>query len=194
MDSPTSSTPPTDIAPIRRRKRMAIATPATVPEAPAALQKLVRRKAVVLERHRKVLGDIGMQAVQTATLQVVAQQLADIQALLRANGVVLSTPVASGPAQHGGVPSPLAGPSCAMCGRPGVYQSRTAQVPRGAQRPWYCAGEHANWAMSEDGQASQAARLITSRPANTGAVVSAVPAGGTTSLSGAMQALLGNEG
>lgn len=193
MDNPVSSLP------VKRRRMRSVKPREVAPpppvEAPPALQAQVMKRAKVLERHRRVLGEIGMQAVQTATLQVVAQQLADIQALLRANGVIsMSTSVGHQPATlQGAAPPAPAGPSCAICGRPGVYQSRTAQT-QGKPRPWYCAGEHAQWAQSEDGQAMQASRMMPVKAPVNQPIAPPVPAGGNTSLSGAMAALLGNEG
>ena len=191
----TASSLPVSPTPIRRRKRIRYADqPPPKPTAPPALQKQVLKRAAVLERHRRVLGELGMQALQTATLQVVAQQLADIQALLRANGVIsmsiLGVP-AGAPA--GVTPHAPAGPKCTLCGRPGVYQMKTAQGKVGPMFNWYCEGEHANWARQEDGAARITQKLVPSlTPTNQ--QVSAVPAGGSGNLTSAMAALLGNEG
>lgn len=137
------------------------------------LERKVQRTAKVLAKHEKVLGPTGMSALYVATLQVVSNQLADIQALLRATGVPTSGPTAQwGPMAQ----SPTAiGPTCVLCGRPGVYQSRTAKVERGQQRPWYCAGEHAQWAQGEDGEAARASRVMPSAGApNIGAALAAL--------------------
>jgi hypothetical protein len=143
--------------------------------APPALQVKVQRTAKIIQRHQRVLGTVGIEALRTATLQVVAQQLADIQALLQANGLAgASVAGRSGTTAPAVAPT---GPACAMCGRqPVVYFSKTARVEKGQHRPGYCAG-HAGWARKEDGEAVIGRTLGLVAPA------------GAPSLSAAMETL-----
>ena len=135
-------------APVTRIRRKSL------PVAPPALQRKVERSARVIEKHGKVLGPIGIAALQTATLQVVAQQLADIQALLQANGLASPTgrPVVQSP------PVP-AGPSCALCGRQGVYHAKYARVASGKKAPWYCEA-HAGMGVQSDIDAKSTAQTM----------------------------------
>lgn len=139
MSDPASSSP-TNVAPLRKRRPK--------PTAPPALQTQVNRVAKVMRRHETVLGPIGIDALRVATLQVVATKLGELQALLAANGF---PPGSVGHTAGVGQPIPPApaGPRCALCGRAGVYQSRTARVERGQERPWYCRA-HASTAVQED--------------------------------------------
>jgi hypothetical protein len=114
--------------------------------APTQLQTQVVRKAKIIRKHAEVLGPLGMQAIQIATLQVVATKLEELRRLLVANGVqgtALPTVAGLPPAPP---PPPKVLNPCVLCGRPGAYQMRTGS------HGWYCAGEHANWARGEDGE------------------------------------------
>lgn len=150
---------------------------ATVPPAPKHLQQQVDRAAKVIQKHQKVLGPIGIEALRVATLQVVAQQLSDIQALLNANGLATGTAQARPPLLH----TPPTGPTCALCGRQGIYQSKSARVEKGEKRPWYCRDHAAPYAM-EDREAA-----MVKMPA-------AAPAAGAPNLQAAMAALNGSDG
>lgn len=119
----------------------------TPTDAPPQLQTQVVRKARIIRRHAEVLGPLGMQAIQIATLQVVAAKLEELQRLLVANGVQgTALPRVAGLLTPAPPLSPRILNPCVMCGRPGAYQMRTGA------RGWYCAGEHANWARGEDGE------------------------------------------
>lgn len=127
-----------NIAVVRRGRREPI-------RKPAALQAKVERAAKIIAKHQKVLGTVGIDALRVATLQVVAQHLADLQALLQANGFS-ATPI------QRAAPAPT-GPTCALCGGVGIYQSKSARVPQGKQRPWYCR-DHAGPFAAEDREAA----------------------------------------
>jgi len=113
------------------------------------MQAEVSRKAKVIRKHAELLGPLGMQAIQIATLQVVATKLEELHRLLVANGVQ-PTPSALHAVAGSLTPAPPPTPKvlnpCVMCGRPGAYQMKFGS------HGWYCAGEHANWARQEDGE------------------------------------------
>lgn len=170
MDDVTD--PTTVVTPMRKRRRAAAPPPPS-----SALQHRVQRAAKIVAKHQKVLGDVGMEALKVATLQIVArkveelrieisQQFTEISSLLESAGFS-SQEAALIQNFTGLTKAPVtkinySSPSCALCGRPGVYQSKSARVEKGAQKPWYCQGEHAHWAQMEDGEAAQQARITPS--------------------------------
>lgn len=157
MDDVTD--PTTVVTPMRKRRKAAAPPPPS-----SALQHRVERAAKIVAKHQKVLGDMGIEAIRVATLQVVAKRLSDLEERIETEFRLIrdllghvNPPVAQ---LHKVVTPPTH--ACVLCGRPGVYQSKSARVEKGAQKPWYCEGEHAKWAMMEDGEAAQQARIAPS--------------------------------
>ena len=101
------------------------------------------------ERSSGVLGDISLEAIRIATLQLAVKKLEEGLRLLaqagiqREQGVTFTAPQAAAP--------PAVKNPCVLCGRPGVYQSKNSAIPP-AKRPFYCEGDHATWARSEDNE------------------------------------------
>ena len=128
-----------------RKKQTELSLVGAAPATPE--DKIIRKQAKLLDQQRKVLGDISLEAIRTATLQLAVKKLEEGLRLLaqagiqREQGVTFAAPIAA--------PPPAVKNPCAMCGRPGVYQSKNTAIPV-AKRPWYCEGEHATWAMRED--------------------------------------------
>lgn len=163
MDDVTD--PTTVVTPMRKRRRAAAPPPES-----SALQHRVQRAAKIVAKHQKVLGDVGMEALQVATLQVVSRRLMELEQRFTIEIQEVSRLLKMMGLTQLVVPAPTtqklqfadSTKFCVLCGRPGVYQSKSARVEKGAEKPWYCAGEHAHWAQMEDGEAAQQARIAPS--------------------------------
>jgi hypothetical protein len=121
--------------------------------------RIIKRQAKLLDQQRKTLGDISLEAIRIATLQLAVKKLEEGLRLLAQAGIQRE--------QSGNyVPSPPAQPAvknpCALCGRPGVYQAKNPALPV-AKRPWYCEeGGHAQWARGEDREEQQQRAIMPS--------------------------------
>lgn len=159
---------------------------------PPKLQAEVERASKVIRKHADVLGPLGMQAIQVATLQVVAGKLDELRRLLAANGftqVLSPVPQAAGspPSIQAPPPSPKVENPCVMCGRPGTYRMKYGA------HGWYCAGGHEKWAREQDGE-EQLSRAISPSTTTTGPAPAPPPTGPTQpppGLANALKALQG---
>lgn len=114
------------------------------PPPPTADSRIIRRQAKLLDQQRRTLGDISLEAIKIATLQLAVKKLEEGLRLLQQAGVERATPLAAPPAPL----APVIKNPCVMCGREGVYQSKKART-QGKPPPFYCA-THSAWAMQED--------------------------------------------
>jgi hypothetical protein len=180
-----------------RKKQTELSVVQPAPATPET--RIIRKQAKLLDQQRKTLGDISLEAIRIATLQLAVRKLEEGLRLLAQAGITREQVAAFAP-QAAPVPvAPVVQNPCVNCGRPGVYQSKNKAIPL-AKRPWYCAGEHATWAMREDNeeqnvravmpalaQTAPSAPPPTIAPSPVAAVATQKPAG----LSAAMAALQG---
>jgi hypothetical protein len=162
------------------------------PPAPTADTRIIRRQAKLLDQQRKTLGDISLEAIKIATIQLAVKKIEEGLRLLQQAGIERSPQTAPAAPLAPVVKNP-----CAQCGREGVYQSKRARVSgpgaSNAPAPWYCQ-THAQWAMQEDHIEQQSQKVGMTTPVASAPPpqpVAAAPAPTPPKLADAMASLQG---
>ena len=121
--------------------------------------KIIRKQAKLLDQQRKTLGDVSLEALRLATMQLAVKKLEEGLRLLQQAGIErsVSTPLSQPQMQQ----APVIQHPCVMCGREGVYQSKRARVQRGVPPPWYCE-THAAFQRAEDAEDQRAVAVAPS--------------------------------